>query len=431
MALSGRVVGLAGVAAVILLIVPRPEVAILLDLGIALGVLVDLLLAVPVHALEVGRDGPTATRLGEPVTVHLLVTNRHRRRLRAVVRDAWPPSAGAPLSGVPLSVPAGRRESVGTALLPTRRGDRYPAYVVIRSFGPLGLAARQGRLSAPWRLRVLPAFPSRRRLPAALARLRQLDGGVPSTPLAGPGTEFDTLRDYVEGDDPRAVDWRASARRGTVVVRTWRPERGRRVVLALDTGRTSAARVGDAPRLDAALDAALLLTAVADRAGDRVDLIGYDRRLRTEVLGVGRGEVLAAVATATAGLEPDLVETDVPGLVAHLLRRAHRRCLVVLFTALDPAPVEEGLLPVLPALTARHLVIVAAVLDPVERALAGGRGDAEAVYGAAAAAQVASRRERVVGQLRRRGVRVVAAEPDELAAALTDAYLDLRAAGRL
>ena len=212
-------------------------------------------------------------------------------------------------------------------------------------------------------MRVLPPFTSRKFLPEKLARLRELDGAV-TLNRRGQGTEFDSLREYVDGDDVRSIDWRATARRGDVVVRTWRPERDRRLVCVLDTGRTSAARVGDIPRLDAALDACLLLAAVAARAGDRVDLLAADSVVRASVEGATRSEVLPTLVQAMAPLEPALVETDARLLVAEVLRRERKRALVVLFTALDPAPIEHGLLPVLGGLTTRHTVVIAAVGDP-------------------------------------------------------------------
>ena len=205
--------------------------------------------------------------------------------------------------------------------------------------------------------------------------------------IRGQGTEFDSLREYVVGDDVRSIDWRATARAADVVVRTWRPERDRRILLVLDTGRTSAARVGDAPRLDAAMDAALLLAALASRAGDRVDLLAYDRRVRGRVEGEAAASLLPALVQAMAPLDPVLVETDYAGMVATVLARSARRSLVVLLTALDPAPVEEGLLPVLAPLVRRHTVVLASVGDPRVGQLAAGRGDAESVYGAAAAAR--------------------------------------------
>ena len=135
---------------------------------------------------------------------------------------------------------------------------------------------------------MLPEFASRRHLPSRLARLRELDGRA-SVQVRGPGTEFDSLREYVIGDDVRAIDWRATARRSDVVVRTWRPERDRRVLIVLDTGRTSAVRVLDAPRIDASIEAALLLAALATKAGDRVELLVFDRRVRGRVASaIGR-----------------------------------------------------------------------------------------------------------------------------------------------
>jgi uncharacterized protein (DUF58 family) len=302
--------------------------------------------------------------------------------------------------------------------------------VTVRSLGPLGLAARQVSLPVPGRVRVLPAFASRRHLPGKLARLRELDGQT-SVRVRGQGTEFDSLRDYVDGDDVRSIDWRASARRTAVVVRTWRPERDRRVLLVLDTSRTAAARVGDAPRLDAAMDAALLLAALASRAGDRVDLLAMDRRVRGRVEGVGRTGLLPALVATMAPLDADLVEADWGAVVATVLRRLSRRALVVLLTTVDSPSLEEGLLPVLPLLTARHQVVVASVSDPQVAQLAAGRGDAYAVYGAAAAARAVLDRTATTAELGRLGVEVVEGSPDELPSRLADRYLALKAAGRL
>jgi uncharacterized protein (DUF58 family) len=397
---------------------------------LAAAVGVDLALAGSVRALVLARSGDLSVRLGEPATVTLWVTNPAARRVRGMLRDAWPPSAGAATTRHRVDVPPGERRRLDTVLRPTRRGDR-PAYrVTVRSIGPLGLAARQGSHAVPWRVRVLPPFTSRRHLPAKLERLRQLDGRSAAN-VRGQGTEFDSLREYVVGDDVRSIDWRATARAADVMVRTWRPERDRRILLVLDTGRTSAARVGDAPRLDAAMDAALLLAALASRAGDRVDLLVYDRRVRTRVEGESASSLLASLVQAMAPVEPALIETDYASMVATVLARSARRSLVVLLSALDPAPVEEGLLPVLGPLVRRHTVVLASVGDPRVGQLAAGRGDAEAVYGAAAAARAVLDRRRVAEVLERRGVEVVDAPPDELPPLLADRYLALKAAGRL
>ncbi|OII69036.1 DUF58 domain-containing protein [Streptomyces sp. CC77] len=436
MALTGRTALLAAVGSLpVGFLAPSWTGMLAVNAPLCLAILCDYALAAPVRTLRFTRSGDTSVRLGDGAEVQLTVANPSRRRLRAQLRDAWPPSTlptgtDDSSSRHSVTVPAGERRRLTTVLHPTRRGDHEADRITVRSYGPLGLAARQGSHRLPWKLRVLPPFTSRKHLPSRLARLRELDGRT-SVLTRGQGTEFDSLREYVPGDDTRSIDWRATARQTTVAVRTWRPERDRRILLVLDTGRTSAGRVGDATRLDAAMDAALLLTALASRAGDRVDLLAYDRRVRARVQGRSAGDVLPAVVDALATLEPELVETDARGLSSAVMAGAPRRSLIVLLTGLDAAPVEEGLLPVLPQLTQRHTVLVASVADPYAAKMAQARGSAQAVYEAAAGAQTQAQRGHTAEQLQRHGVTVVDAAPEDLPPALVDAYLALKAAGRL
>lgn len=431
MALTGRAGLVALAAAVVVGLLAPTGWAVLVATALLLSlVALDVALAGSVRALGMTRDGDSVVRLGETAAVRLTVTNASGRRVRGRLRDAWPPSAGAAGQRHALDVPPGERRRIVTTLRPTRRGDRVADRVTVRAVGPLGLAARQGSHVVPWRLRALPPFTSRKHLPSRLARLRELDGRS-AVMVRGQGTEFDSLREYVGGDDVRSIDWRASARASDVMVRTWRPERDRQVLLVLDCGRTAAGRVGDAPRLDAAMDAALLLAALAARAGDRVDLLAYDRAVRARVQDVSGSGLLPALVQAMAPLEATLVEPDYRGMVATVLARASRRSLVVLLTALDTAPVEEGLLPVLAQLTRRHRVVVASVADPRVQEMAASRGDADAVYDAAAAERSHFERRRLAELLGRRGVEVVDAPPHLLAPELADRYLALKAAGRL
>jgi len=409
-------------------------------LGLALLVLLvcglDLALAGATGDLALTRDGDRQVRLGESATVTLTVTNQGVRPVRLDLRDAWVPSAGAVPAGHRALLDPGDTVRLDATLTPTRRGDRPAVRVTPRSYGPLGFAYRQqsgrrARAGTPqWTLRVLPRFDSRRLLPEKMARLRVIDGMVVIRGR-GQGTEFDTLREYVLGDDVRSIDWRASARRADVVVRTWRPERDRRVVCVLDTGRTCAARVGDEPRLDAAIDAALLLATLASRAGDRVDLLAVDTRVRAAVAAGSSRTLLPRLAAALAPLEPALVETDFGLVVGEVLRRVRKRALVVLFSALEPGALGEGLLPVLSQLTARHTVLLAAVRDPELTGLVRSRGDVAGVYTAAAAARTLAERDRVRGALSRGGVAVVDEPVPAFASAVADAYLAMKAAGRL
>ncbi|WP_426562295.1 DUF58 domain-containing protein [Angustibacter sp. McL0619] len=431
MALTGRcaLLALLGVGWVALVQPSVAGVGVWL-LVLATAIALDLLLAASPGRLTVTRAATGSVRLGEPTSSELTVLNSGRRRLRALVRDAWQPSAGASDVRQRLDVPAGERRRVSTALLARRRGDLRADRLTVRSLGPLRVAARQRSIATPGRLRVLPPFTSRKHLPSRLARLREIDGRS-SVNVRGQGTEFDSLRDYVAGDDVRSIDWRATARRSEVLVRTWRPERDRRVVLVLDTSRTAAARVGDEPRLDAAMDAALLLAALASRAGDRVDLIAVDRRLRARVEGAGASSLLSALVSAMVPLQAELVEADWSVAVGAIAGRLTQRSLVVLLTSLDSAVVEEGLLPVLGQLTRRHQVVVASVADPEIERMSRVRTSAEDVYAAAAAERTRLERERVARLLGRLGADVVDASPVDLPPRLADRYLELKAAGRL
>ncbi|TDB73018.1 DUF58 domain-containing protein [Micromonospora sp. KC721] len=417
---------------------PAPLVGVALMTGaVLLLCAVDWALAAPLHAVTATRDGDRSVRLGGTATITLRLTNTASRTLRAQVRDAWVPSAGA-VGDVPpqrvTRVAPGGTAVLPSRLTPTRRGDRPAVALAVRSLGPLGLAFRQwaGRpATPPWTLRVLPRFDSRRHLPEKLSRLRVIDG-TQVTRGRGQGTEFDTLREYVVGDDVRSIDWRASARRSDVLVRTWRPERDRRLVCVLDTGRTSAVRVGDEPRLDTSIDAALLLTALAARAGDRVDLLAADIAVRATVTGNGRSNLLNRLVTAVASLQPALVETDFGLVVGEVLRRERQRSLVVIFTALEAGALGAGLLPVLPRLAARHRVVVAAAHDPVLTSLATAAPARPAdAYAAAAAWRALDERTRVRAALARHGVTVVDAPADRLAPVVADTYLRLKAQGRL
>jgi uncharacterized protein (DUF58 family) len=401
--------------------------------------IVDILLAASPRDVKLTREGDQAIWLGETATVRLTIHNGSVRPFDGRVRDAWVPSAGATPYVHDVRLEAGARTVVETTLTPTRRGDRQAVRVTLRAYGPLRLGYRQSRQKAAtamtpeWALRVYPRFASRRFLPEKMARLRILDGVV-VTRGRGQGTEFDTLREYVVGDDVRSIDWRASARRSDVVVRTWRPERDRRVLCVLDTGRTSAARIGDEPRLDAAMDAALLLASLASRADDRVDLLAIDTAVRASVTNVSKKTLLWRLVSAMAPLDPALVETDFGLVAGEVLRRERKRALVVLFTALEPGALGEGLMPVLPRLAARHKVVVAAVHDPALTrmgTLPTEEPAASDVYAAAAAQRALAERDRVRAALRHFGVEVVDAPVDLFASRVADAYLAMKATGRL
>lgn len=401
----------------------------------------DLALAASPRALRLQRQTDARVRLTETARATLLISNPTRHTLRGRIRDAWEPSAGARPSRHTVVVPPGERRAVVTELTPWRRGERRALHVTVRARGPLRLAERQASIRLPGAITVLPEFAARKHLPSRLARLRELDGRT-SIMVRGQGTEFDSLREYVRGDDVRSIDWRATARRSggpgpdgrpgqTLMVRTWRPERDRHVVVVVDSGRTAAARIADETRIDTAFESTLLLAALADRAGDRVDVAVFDRRVRGRVQGARGAALLPKLVEMMAPIDPELIETDytaVPGLVRSMTAQ---RSLVVLCVPLESPGATRSLLAMLPQLTTRHLVLVAAVTDPALLEAAAARDDRAAVYRAAAAERALLDAERVAAAVRRLGGDVVSAAPLDLPPAVADRYLAYKAAGRL
>jgi uncharacterized protein (DUF58 family) len=430
MSVTGRVPLLLLLGLVAVLLRPAGSTVWLWLLVVAILAGVDLLLAPAVRHVSVVRLSPGRVRAGHDAVSTLALENTGSRRVSVLVRDAWQPSAGAHDNRHRLRLPAGERVLLTTPLHPTRRGLLAADAVTVRSHGPLGLAARQQSRAAPATVRSVPPFDSRKHLPSRLARLRDLDGRS-AVRVRGQGTEFDSLREYVRGDDVRSIDWRASARNRNVVVRTWQPERDRRVVLVLDTSRVSAARVEDVPRLDSAMEAALLLTALAARAGDRVDVVTGDRRVRTRLRLAGARDATSRLEDAMAGLTPEIAEADWTALAGAVQSFGRQRALLVLLTPLEPSAVEEGLLPVLPVLVAHHRVVLASVHDPELERLADSRQGLDEVYAAAAAEQALARRRATAALLDTLGVAVIDVPADDLPPALADHYLSLKARGLL
>ena len=436
MVISGWFVALLLAGAVPIVVLDSPTILSVWLLVVIALTMVDLLIAGSPRRVILTRDVPLRVRLGETVVATLLVQNIGKRTIRGLVRDAWQPSAGAHPTRTRVAIRAGERTAIRTGLTPIRRGERRSAHVTVRSYGPMRLAARQATIASGSAIRVLPPFNSRKHLPSRLARLRELDGRT-SVLIRGQGTEFDSLRDYVRGDDVRSIDWRATARRQDphggqkLMVRTWRPERDRRVVIVIDSGRSSAARIAGEPRIDTAFESALLLAALATKAGDRVDLLIFDRRVRARVQGATGPDLLSRMVDAMAPVDPELIEPDwgaVPGLVRSV---TSQRSLVVLATAAESPGASRALLAVLPQLTGRHTVVVSSVIDPDVLEASRHRANRDEVYLAAAAERALLDQSRVAAAIRQLGGEVVTGSPSELPPALADKYIALKAAGRL
>ncbi|AZN30881.1 DUF58 domain-containing protein [Flaviflexus salsibiostraticola] len=380
-------------------------------------------------AANISSERPPVTmRLGTSHPSRATITNRGRRPLAGAVRHGWPPSVRVTPPTFEYALEPGASTTHSALLTPTRRGTITSGPLVIRTRGPFGLAGRQTSRYDEAQLTVLPEFRSRRYLPSRIARLREMEGRSLLL-VSGEGTEFDSLRDYVRGDDVRAIDWRSSARRGQTLVKTWRPERDRRIIALLDCGRSASMRIGDEPRIDSGIETTLLLAALAERSGDRLHVLAHDDRLRVRV-DPGRRQTTHALAAALADIHPSLAQTDWIGAAGAVRRTVSNRALVVITTALDSGVVPGGLLEAIPLLR-RHTVLIAVAEDPTLQAMTEIDGTSASAYEAAAAHRALLEEKALAEHLARLGAHVVFATPEALPAKVADAYLDLKEAGRL
>src|SRR6266540_4219449 len=274
---------------VLLLPVPAPWGLLAVDGALLLAALVDWLLAARPAELEVVRELPGIVSLGTQARIAWTVAYRRDaarrtgRPLRVRLADELAPSLRAATRRARVVLVPGGRASAATSIRPERRGRFTPGEMVVRVDGPLGLVARQGRRRLEGVLRVYPPFHSRDEAELRINKARILEVGLRSAQGRGGGTEFDSLREYGVDDEFRRMDWAATARANKPIVRTYRAERNQTVLLLLDAGRTMAGLVAGVPRLEHAMDAVMMLTAVATRLGDRAGMVAFDSEVRAMV----------------------------------------------------------------------------------------------------------------------------------------------------
>ncbi|MDQ3708409.1 MAG: DUF58 domain-containing protein [Actinomycetota bacterium] len=430
---SWRLAAAAAVIAGLVLLAPAPGLALVVANGaLLIAAVVDWGLAPSARRLQVTRSVPGIVALDSEAEVVWKVRNPIGRRLRVRLADELVPSLGADSRRARLDLPPLGTASARTRLRPQRRGRFDPTTITLRVQGPLGLTARQGNVVVPGVVRVYPPFRSRKEAELRLARSRVLQVGLRAAQGRGGGTEFDSLREYSVDDEFRRIDWAATARARKPIVRTYRAERNQTVLVLLDSGRTMAGRVEGVPRLDHAMDAVMMMTAVATRLGDRAGLVAFSDRVRGVVVPSSGRAQLSTVTESMYRLEPELVESDYRGAFVETLGRFRRRALLVVLTELAEQAVAETLMPALPLVVRDHLVVIAAVRDPVVARWASAVPvEAGAAYRKAAAVQATDQRRYTVARLRGLGAVVIDAPPGRLAPELADAYLKVKSTGRL
>lgn len=412
------------------------------DLALVIGVWLDATRAIRPGSrdLTVERDAPPAFSVGRTGEVGYRWVNRSRRRVRLRAREIRPDLLGGLQPPRTLAVGGADEFRERLPVEPVRRGRTRDGggggggggAFVIDSRGPLGLGVRREWLAVPWDAVVYPPLVSARlRASVAEARRRREPGVTPVRRL-GEGRLFESLREWVAGDDVRNIDWKATARRGKVIARQYEAERRQQVLLVLDTGRLLSGEMGGVARLDYVVQAALELAYAAVQHDDNVGVMAFADGVQHFVPPQRGRAGLRRVLDVLTVLEPTLVEPDYPGAFRYLAVRNRKRALTVLFTDVIDRFASEALVAHVGTLRPRHLPLAVTLRNPELDAVAGLRPQGvEDAFRKAAAEELLRAREEALTHIRRAGVLVLDVAPQRAAQAVVASYLDLKRRGRL
>jgi uncharacterized protein (DUF58 family) len=360
--------------------------------------------------------------------------------VRGALHDALPPEVergGDPAPAFRLT--RGAEAELPFTLVGRTRGRFALGPVVLETVGPLGLVRRFLPYELDDEVTVAPSIAAVRtfRLLALQHRLR--DVGLRVLRRRGAGTSFAGLREYVVGDDPRHVDWKASARRDALVTREFTVEQGQTVLIAVDAGRMMTQLAGadtahPVPRFEYALSAALVLADVATHSGDSVGLLLFDDEVRAFVPPTRGGAALKAMREALIPAQATMAEPDYAAAFRTLATRHRKRSLFVMFTDVIDVRASQALIAHAARGAARHLPLVVALRnDALVAAAAPSPDDAllttEQLYERAAAEELLSAREAALHAMRQAGVSVVDVSPTAMTAAVVNRYLELKGRG--
>ena len=417
-------------AAASLLFLVSGVAAAAIDLLLLLLFLADALWA-PAPSLRIERRAPQRISLGATSRDRLLVENRGKLAARVRVTDDLPEilaRQGADVQEV--VIPPGRDATLEYEVRADRRGDAEYGDVHVRVLGPLGLAWRQRRVYRSDPLRVLPGVLEVRRYRLLGLHNRLREAGFRPVRQRGEGGSFESLREYVRGDDPRTIDWKASGRRSRLIVRQYEAERRQNVVMLVDAGRMMTEKVGERERIDYALTAALLLADVASLHGDLVGLLVFADRVQ-QYIPPSRNAI-STLAEALGSVHARMVEPNYPAAFTYLAKQLRRRSLLVAFTDIIDSSASSALVAHLGKAASRHLPIAVAIRNPDLEATAQLPPKSEAdVYRRAAAEELLQARGAALTQMQRAGVLIADSRPTDAVPNVVNRYLDVKRRGLL
>ena len=392
----------------------------------------DILAGPSPGALRIARRALPPLALGRAERATYDIENRAPLAVRLGIVET-PVRAIAFAADVAVARAPARSATVATlAFEPRERGRvRFGAlYVWVEN--RIGLLRRRYRIDASEDARVFPDLSAVVGYGSLAKRSTLIDAGLRRLRLRGTGNEFESLREYAAGDGFRLVDWKATARRGRMMVVQHEIERSQNVIVALDCGRLMTPRIGRERKFDYALTAALSVARVAQGASDNVGLVAFGARPILDIAPRRGAAHVRALAQAIYDVQPRFEEPDYETTFAALRRRHTKRSLIILFTDIIDPVTSAAVLAGLQTLVPHHLALcvlmndaaLAAALDTVP-------ATAAAAYRATVAMTLSDERARCVATLRSRGIIVVDVPAPQLTLALIDAYLDVKARGRL
>jgi uncharacterized protein (DUF58 family) len=413
---------------------PRMIAAIFLWDFLAVAAFVFDLLRLPrPRELQAGRLWEHAPSLATGSDIVIAIENSGRTAVHCGLLDQTPASFRSAPPTMEMMVGAGSREQVTYRILPGERGDIRMGRLFVRYQTRLGFAERWGTAETSQTVRVLPDLEQARQHALYLIRSKQVEMEKRRRRQRGQGREFQSLRDYRQGDDLRDICWTATARRHNLTTRVFEIERSQVVWIVLDAGRLLRAQVQHEKndlrlsKLDYAVNAALSLAQVATQCGDKVGLIAYGRSIQ-QAVPAGRGSVhLRTIVDSLAQVRGEASEADHSGAARALLNGQHRRSLVVWITDFAETPTLPEVIEYATQITSRHLVVFSAMSQPDLAKLAHTTPQtAEDMYRHAAALEIAHRRDLLLRGLRQRGIFAFELFPGLLASALVNQYLDIK-----
>jgi uncharacterized protein (DUF58 family) len=335
---------------------------LLFDLLILIAFGLDYVKTLQSEVIDVERKCPHHLVQGIVQDIEILIGNRGIRPISVQVRDQTPISwkAAPVLKGV---VGARSTLKLRYPVIPPERGVYAFGNLAFRVAGPFKLVLRQLHFKTMEEVKVYPSVPALRYSDLATYRRTARHWGVRSTYWRGDGREFETLREYVQGDDPRKIHWKVTARLDRPIVQELRPEKNQIVMILLDTGRLMSAVSEGKTKLDHALEAAAQLAHCAIAGGDQVGILAFADRVVAFVPPKRSPQHLQMILESVAALRPVLVESQYEQALLWLRSRIRRRSLVVIFTDILDEFASESLLGAVTLLKPRHLPLCVAIQE--------------------------------------------------------------------